>query len=753
MATATQQLYSPNRWEDEAVAYEARIGQIEIEPEPETPVEFTFEGGSEAGSAETEEHDEPNLSQFAPPKVLTSFLDNTDKTLVLVVQKALANIIEQVDAEKQQAEEAAAAAIVAAQQAEDARKAEAEAEALQGKGKAPAVDREDDGSIISIPRIEINGEAADAPAQRGTRPNRPPKRSRFGFRRIFHHIVEKGETRGESSTHGASQHHHHHHHHQQYQYTQYGWETPSSDTPTTTAATGPASIGQLFSKHIRPSTATDSVGEATEPTVECVSCLEDIRPKDAIKTVCHYYCKECFERLIAVTLETEAQWPPKCCLNPISYRVISKNLSRDLLTQYRQKDEEYKIPVQNRIYCSEPDCGEWIRKVNKARKTARCSKGHEMCVMCRQPPHAELDACPQDNDRHLTDQLAEEEGWRRCIRCNILVEHREACQHMTCRCGAEFCYVCGAAWPTCSCNMEQLNEIKQRAAARRQEREEREAADNEWLQKALQLIEELEREERRKADEVRAIEAAERARREEARLIELEAKFEELRISLTELDDLQRTMLSSVHDSEILACEARAVEARQELAIKQGTERAALRASTAAEIARCELEWENDYQTRAVWEKQLEQEYATALHMFWADKVGGHQRIDLAMRAYMRKNDERMEAWHKWRDDEREKFRFVAKDELEIREELLDAARQRHEEVLAARETDLMRRYMAERKWFDLVVAERARLLTEMEVAEREAGKEEILGSLEEKETGVIPLEGWSDEMLYVEMC
>ncbi|KAK0733931.1 hypothetical protein B0T26DRAFT_595436, partial [Lasiosphaeria miniovina] len=469
-------------------------------------------------------------------------------------------------------------------------------------------------------------------------------------------------------------------------------------------------------------------GRAEYPDDQCVSCLEDITPKDGVKTVCHYYCAECFERLIEVTLTSEAQWPPKCCLNPIPFRTIARHVGDELLQQYKDKDEEYKVPVENRIYCSEPDCGEWVRKVDQARKTARCSKGHTMCLLCRGAPHDTAEACPQDRDRLLTDQLAEEEGWRRCIRCSVLVEHREACQHMTCRCGAEFCYVCGAAWCTCACNIAMLNEIKQRAAQRRQVREEAQAAEDAWLAKALELIANLEREERRKAAEARAAEEAERLHREEVRLAALEPKYKGLRISLAELELFQRISLFSAQDSELVACTAGAAEERAAQTQKHEAERAELRAAAAADIRSRELEWEKDYRVRAAWEKQLEQEYAAALRTFWADKVGGHVRLEQAMRDYMRKNDGRMDAWRRWKSDELERFRYVAEDELAVREELMDAASERQAEKLAARETELIRRHMAERKWYDLVVAERERLLAEMEVVERETGGEALLG-------------------------
>ncbi|KAM0273939.1 hypothetical protein ACHAQH_008111 [Verticillium albo-atrum] len=43
-------------------------------------------------------------------------------------------------------------------------------------------------------------------------------------------------------------------------------------------------------------------------------------------------------------------------------------------------------------------------------------------------------------------KMGEKSGWRRCYKCRALVELAQGCTHMTCRCKAQFCYICGAIW-------------------------------------------------------------------------------------------------------------------------------------------------------------------------------------------------------------------------------------------------------------------------------------------------------------------
>lgn len=47
--------------------------------------------------------------------------------------------------------------------------------------------------------------------------------------------------------------------------------------------------------------------------------------------------------------------------------------------------------------------------------------------------------------------MAETQGWRECWQCHAIVELKEGCNHMTCRCGAQFCMACGQKWKSCSC--------------------------------------------------------------------------------------------------------------------------------------------------------------------------------------------------------------------------------------------------------------------------------------------------------------
>jgi hypothetical protein len=68
--------------------------------------------------------------------------------------------------------------------------------------------------------------------------------------------------------------------------------------------------------------------------------------------------------------------------------------------------------------------------------------------MCKRNAHPVGKDCPEDWELEAVLKMGEKSGWRRCYKCRTLVELSQGCTHMTCRCKAQFCYICGAVWDT-----------------------------------------------------------------------------------------------------------------------------------------------------------------------------------------------------------------------------------------------------------------------------------------------------------------
>lgn len=144
-------------------------------------------------------------------------------------------------------------------------------------------------------------------------------------------------------------------------------------------------------------------------------------------------------------LESETHWPAKCCLSPIPPTTILPHLSSTTAKKFQLRQAEWSLPAGERIYCSNPACNTWVppKHIHASSHTAKCPAcSNKSCTTCRGPSHGSAE-CPQDPALRATINLAEMEGWKRCYSCHAFVEHNKGCRHMTCRCKAQFCYICG----------------------------------------------------------------------------------------------------------------------------------------------------------------------------------------------------------------------------------------------------------------------------------------------------------------------
>lgn len=182
---------------------------------------------------------------------------------------------------------------------------------------------------------------------------------------------------------------------------------------------------------------------------ECTVCQE-MKPLTAIiYTSCnHAYCQTCFQSLCRSSMANESLFPPRCCRQPIDLELFSVFLSSEILIEYAHKELEYK--TSKRTYCFAPSCSAFIPPTSIAGNVATCqSCEQKTCTQCKSPDHK--GDCEPDPLLQPVLDAANENGWQSCFNCSRLVELDVGCNHMTCLCGAQFCYACGSKWKTCSC--------------------------------------------------------------------------------------------------------------------------------------------------------------------------------------------------------------------------------------------------------------------------------------------------------------
>jgi hypothetical protein len=146
-------------------------------------------------------------------------------------------------------------------------------------------------------------------------------------------------------------------------------------------------------------------------------------------------------------------FPPKCCDQRIPSNSFIPFLSSDTQSLYDFKCREFAIRVSDRVYCPTPDCSAFLGSSALSHITdeAYCNKcNSRVCVLCRQPAHSG-DTCSENTVTKEVRAFAHTQGWQTCPDCSAIIELNHGCFHMTCLCGAQFCYLCAVPWKKCTC--------------------------------------------------------------------------------------------------------------------------------------------------------------------------------------------------------------------------------------------------------------------------------------------------------------
>lgn len=224
-----------------------------------------------------------------------------------------------------------------------------------------------------------------------------------------------------------------------------------------------------------------------EKLVSCLTCGADDVPlsKSARLPCTHRMCHSCLRRIFKMSIKDPAHMPPRCCTEDhIALKHVDALFDQEFKKVWNRKFKEYN--AKNRVYCPRKGCGEWIQakhmRIEQGRKIGVCSKCHlAVCAICNQKAHRSRE-CPKDPTVQQFNEIAKQRGWVKCYNCSATVELKEGCNHMTCRCTAEFCMVCGKKWKGCDCpwfNYEAVRDVNgdpiryQQEMDRRREQEQR----------------------------------------------------------------------------------------------------------------------------------------------------------------------------------------------------------------------------------------------------------------------------------------
>ncbi|RMZ84195.1 hypothetical protein DV738_g778, partial [Chaetothyriales sp. CBS 135597] len=222
---------------------------------------------------------------------------------------------------------------------------------------------------------------------------------------------------------------------------------PTTRRTSTTSRKPPAGLSSLF--HVAP--------PPPERRVSCLTCGDDeVRISKTARLPCrHRMCHTCLRRIFRLSITDPAHMPPRCCTDDhIALKHVDKLFDNEFKKTFNRKYVEYT--ANNRVYCVNRNCGQWIQPkeittMEQGRKIGKCKKcGTLVCATCNTKAHRSRD-CPKDPATRQFIETAKQKGWQKCYNCSAMVELKEGCNHMTCRCTAEFCMVCGLKWKSCDC--------------------------------------------------------------------------------------------------------------------------------------------------------------------------------------------------------------------------------------------------------------------------------------------------------------
>ena len=206
---------------------------------------------------------------------------------------------------------------------------------------------------------------------------------------------------------------------------------------------------------IEESLNTLTLGGNVNAGSQCPICFDAISAP--VKLGCgHIYCTGCLCHFLRGASETK-NFPLACmgdennCGTPIPIPTIQRFLPIAQFNRLLESAFVHHIDCKpdSYQYCRTPDCNQVYSKRGAGQSSiVHCpSCLAAVCSSCDEDAHEGLTCAehklndPEEQQR-LTDQLAMDSGFKKCPRCNIWTEKTEGCNHMTCKCGAHFCWIC-----------------------------------------------------------------------------------------------------------------------------------------------------------------------------------------------------------------------------------------------------------------------------------------------------------------------
>ncbi|QDS69040.1 hypothetical protein FKW77_009727 [Venturia effusa] len=193
---------------------------------------------------------------------------------------------------------------------------------------------------------------------------------------------------------------------------------------------------------------------------QCYICTDEVCYSKVLQLGCseHWLCHDCIADPFEQAILQESCYPPRCCdrTGPLRIEDFAHLLAiahPDLAARYDAKLQEYHMDKRFRRYCAADDCKTFLNpesyeqdgKLNLT--TADCPTcSRTTCVFCtklvsKATPHE----C-EPSIIKLNKDYSSEARFKYCPYCDRPGLLDEGCNHVTCECGEEWCFICLRKW-------------------------------------------------------------------------------------------------------------------------------------------------------------------------------------------------------------------------------------------------------------------------------------------------------------------
>jgi len=186
---------------------------------------------------------------------------------------------------------------------------------------------------------------------------------------------------------------------------------------------------------------------------ECAICFGELSNSHRLQLCGHKFCTSCLESQIHNALKDISELPIKCgdCQKLIALRDIRDIIQYDVLKKLYEASYKDFLQKNSEEYknCPTPNCKQiFAAKIENDRvECDTCLKSY--CRKCLRVYHEGL-TCEQyskqiEDEKDLDKQI-KNMNIKKCPKCKRPVEKNEGCNHMTCICKCEFCWLCLASF-------------------------------------------------------------------------------------------------------------------------------------------------------------------------------------------------------------------------------------------------------------------------------------------------------------------